>query len=151
MKNTRQKILEKLEYMRTLEEGWDGEAAPPINPAIINLAKNVVENIDPKTNPSLMWGYEYVFDNCVVVPCPNANLQLEWEIEGHYLEIEFETPTSIGFLHDTKSGISVEDGFYIDENDLNGRINWVVAKINLLIDTFYSTYYRDKYCTRDEQ
>ena len=83
----------KLGEISHLMKGWDGYSAPPIRDdskkATVKLLRNILLLIGKfnlkKLSPN-------------IVPLPNGNLQLEWETDDKYLEIETKSEKNYHIL-----------------------------------------------------
>ena len=106
----------KLDNLRRLEPNWDQEAAPRIEVAIIDAAKNLVRRL-----PSLSRHQTYV------VPTPTGGVQLEWSHDNGAkgLELEFESADSILYLQwQPEAGIEQADTLDVSDT---GRIAELIA------------------------
>jgi hypothetical protein len=98
------RVNRELNRLAALPENWDLERAKPIDPVIIEAAKNFIAKL-PK----------YIATIPSVVPSAAGNLQFEWSKGPRTLEIEIETPNTIHYLKwHPEEGIEEEDVFDIN-------------------------------------
>jgi hypothetical protein len=99
------RVKRELDRLAALESNWDGEGAPPIDPAIIEAARTLIAKL-PRDVSSIP----------AVVPSAAGNLQFEWNAGRRSLELEIETPATIHYLKwDPDQGIEEEDTFDIND------------------------------------
>ena len=101
---------QQLDELALFRPRWDGEDALVIDPAIIAAARSFLEQLPDDLSKPL------------VMPCPAGTLQFEWESMPQpgqrYLELEFETPTTIHYLRqDSEGDLDEEDVFDIEDID----------------------------------
>lgn len=97
-----QEVNSALDYLDTfysMPAGWDGYTAEPINPGIINEAKYFI------TLLPVISKYMTIF------PVPNGHVQIEWEDDTHYLELEFIGNRQVKVLSISPSGEESEIQF----------------------------------------
>ena len=75
---TKNEIFERLDEFGKLDDNWDNNGADPINKQVIINTREIVNNL--KNNPYF------------VAPIPWGTIQLEWESNNYYIEIEIEIP-----------------------------------------------------------
>ena len=75
---TKNEIFERLDEFSKLDDNWDNNGADPINKQVIINTREIVNNL--KNNPYF------------VTPIPWGAIQLEWESNNYYIEIEIEVP-----------------------------------------------------------
>jgi hypothetical protein len=80
-------IRRELDRLAGLRENWDREGAPRIDAAIIQAARQFVDELpsDIATVPA-------------VVPIADGNLQFEWNAGNRSLELEISNPKTIHYL-----------------------------------------------------
>jgi len=112
-----------LDKIATLERNWDAQGAYPVNPLIIETARELISSLPHrlKNNTNAM---------PAVVPMRKGNLQFEWHDGQRTLEIEIETPSTIHFLRfHPEAGIEEEDiRAATDTNTLVRLIQWFVGE-----------------------
>ena len=97
----------KLDRLAALPANWDAEGAPPINPKIIQAAREFVARLpaDIALVPA-------------VVPSAEGTLQFEWNEDRRSLELEIESPSLVHYLKwDPDRGIEEEHVFDINDTD----------------------------------
>lgn len=100
--------LRDFETLLELRAGWDAHDAPPIQPAYVESALQVIFAVMKNNAPAP-----------TVVPTSRGGVQIEWHTRGIDLEIEFETPSRIrGFFEDHRTGESWEQDVSIDQSRL---------------------------------
>lgn len=80
------KILTVIDQLADLTEGWDGEKARPMNPEIIQAAKDLIGRL---------------VDDCEIkyaAPFTRGTLQLEVDTQVRSVELEFVSPDIIRVL-----------------------------------------------------
>ena len=75
---TKNEIFERLDEFSKLDDNWDNNGADPINKQVIINTREIVNNL--KNNPYF------------VAPISWGAIQLEWESNNYYIEIEIEVP-----------------------------------------------------------
>ena len=75
---TKNEIFERLDEFGKLDDNWDNNGADPINKQVIINTREIVNNL--KNDPYF------------VAPIPWGAIQLEWESNNYYIEIEVEVP-----------------------------------------------------------
>ena len=75
---TKNEIFERLDEFSKLDDNWDNNGADPINKQVIINTREIVNNL--KNDPYF------------VAPIPWGTIQLEWESNNYYIEIEIEVP-----------------------------------------------------------
>ena len=111
-------ISERIEALRSLETGWNGYGAGPIDPGAIEAAKRFAAAIPGEVAEPQ------------VVPMTWGRLQLEWHRGNRSLELEFETPTAVHYLKfDPDRGVEEEDILAADDTGrLIGLLDWFSAE-----------------------
>jgi hypothetical protein len=108
-------VVGELDRLKTLETGWDGYRATPIEPNLVEAAKAFVGTlpIDTIATP-------------LVVPMTRGRLQFEWHKGARSLEMEFEKPGAIHYLKtDSDTGEEDEDEISLEEKErLMGLLKW---------------------------
>jgi len=108
-----------IEGLKSLDRGWNGYGAEPIDPMIIGAARWFADSIlGGEISPPQ------------VVPMTRGRLQLEWHRGNRSLELEFESPTSIRYLqYDSDRGVEEEDITSPDDTArLMGLLRWFSAE-----------------------
>lgn len=77
-------ILNRLEYLVHLKNGWDGYRAPPVNFLNAYFAGNVLQTICNSDSPEPS-----------IVPGSSGDLQIEWDLESLELEIHIIEPNLV--------------------------------------------------------
>jgi hypothetical protein len=77
-------IEESLARCAALPPGWDSFGADPVRPDILHAVRELIGTIP-----------EGLLQHIHVQPLSNGSIQLEWLAWPHYLEFEFESPTSL--------------------------------------------------------
>jgi hypothetical protein len=87
-----------IEPIATLPDNWDGEGAPRIQPAVMDAALRVLEQLLPSHTPAPQ-----------IVPAHRAGIQVEWHRNGKDLEIEFVpgSPTTF-YFYDSQTQVERE-------------------------------------------
>ena len=103
-------VNRELDRVATLEPNWDAEGAEPIDPQIIQAARDLAENLP-----------ENIVGPPAVVPMAAGNVQFEWNQGPRSLELEIESPTTIHYLkwHPEEN---VEDEGFFDIEDINRAV-----------------------------
>jgi hypothetical protein len=113
-------VHRELDRLAALEPNWDAEGAPPINPQIIQAARDFISRL-PENIASIP----------AVVPSGAGTLQFEWNEGPRTLELEIETPSMIHYLKwDSRAGIEEEDLFQITDIDRAASlIRWFMGGV----------------------
>ncbi len=113
----RVRIEQELDRLASLPANWDREGAPPIDPAIILVARHFIARLPPNIAPIP-----------AVVPSAAGNLQFEWSTGRRSLELEIESPSTIHYLKwDPNEEIEEEDVFNIEDTDRTASlIQWFI-------------------------
>jgi hypothetical protein len=94
-------VERKLDRMARLPANWDAEGAVPIDPAIIQAARDFIARLP---------------DNLAIVPAvvprSGGNLQFEWTDGPRSLELEIETPQTIHYLKWSPGEAIEEEGVF---------------------------------------
>ena len=116
---------QQLDDLASLQPNWDGEDALVIDPAIIAAARSFLKRLP-----------DDLVSEPLVIPCPAGTLQFEWESESRYLELEFETPTTIRYLRqDSEGDLDEEDVFDIEDTDRAvSLIRWFEASTRVEVE-----------------
>lgn len=109
--------LKKINEMYKFEEGWDGYDANPISKETLDLTKSLLKRI--KMQPE-------------VFPVATGGIQLEYEKENNYLEIELCENSLSLFMINEKD----KDSFSIKSYYEFRGINSISDYINLLIEEY---------------
>jgi len=100
-------VNEELDRLASLQANWDAEGAEPIDPQIIEAARQLAEEL-----PENLVGLP------AVVPMAAGNLQFEWNDGPRSLELEIESPATIHYLKWHPEEGTEEEGFFdIDDID----------------------------------
>ncbi len=99
-------INQQLDRLASLQANWDGEGAEPIDPQIIQVARQLAEGL-----PGNLVGPP------AVVPMAAGNLQFEWNDGARSLELEIEFPTIHYLKWHPEESIEEEGFFAIDDMD----------------------------------
>jgi hypothetical protein len=93
-------IISAIDQLRSLPPNWDGYKAPPIDPQVIQAARELILSLpdDIITTPK-------------AVPMTRGRLQLEWHRGSRSLEIEFENSSQLHFL-------KWDPGMHVEEEDV---------------------------------
>lgn len=97
-----QEVNSALDYLDTfysMPARWDGYTAELINPGIINEAKYFITLLP------------VIFKYMTIFPVPNGHVQIEWEDDTHYLELEFIGNRQVKVLSISPSGEESEIQF----------------------------------------
>jgi hypothetical protein len=108
-----------LDELRGLRAGWNGYGAEPIDPAIIDAARRLTEQLPAG-----------VIDAPRVVPMTRGRLQLEWHHGNRSLELEFEDPARIHYLK-WDSDLGIEDEEVIPASQIQTvveLVRWFVSE-----------------------
>jgi hypothetical protein len=102
-----------------LEPNWDGYGARPINPAVIQEARDLIARIA-----------DHINEAPVIVPTPRGSIQLEWHRGPRCLELEFESKVMIHYLKwDPAAGIEDENLVTIyEERKILSLLDWFESK-----------------------
>jgi hypothetical protein len=112
--------FQRLKELAQLRPGWDAQAAPRIEPAIIEAVRRFVESLP-----------DQIANRPMVVPLTSGNVQLEWHDGRRVLELEFETPATVHFLQwDPEGGVEREDVIPAsNRDDLIALIRWFMEGV----------------------
>lgn len=109
----REKLINNINEMQMLEANWDLNEANPINKEAIANAYILVNEIDIEPD--------------AIVPLPCGTIQIEWENEKNYFEVEICEKTLALWLVDNASGYS-----------RTASISWADGdKINSILHVFF--------------
>ena len=89
-------IFERLDEFSKLDDNWNNNGADPINKQVIINTREIVNNL--KNDPYF------------VAPIPWGAIQLEWESNNYYIEIEVQIP---------KNNKNIIDVFILNNNEEN--------------------------------
>lgn len=105
----------ELDRMACLPANWDAEGSVPINPAIIQAARDFIARLP-----------DNLANAPAVVPRSGGNFQFEWNDGPRSLELEIETPQTIHYLKWSPGEAIEEEGIFpIDDIDRAVLlINW---------------------------
>ncbi|NUQ66492.1 MAG: hypothetical protein HUU20_28860 [Pirellulales bacterium] len=96
-----------MDRLAALPPNWDGESASPIDPEIIEAARNLITGLP-----------EDIGCGPVVVPSADGHVQFEWNAGPVALELEIESPEVVHFLQwHPEAGVEEEGFFGIDDVD----------------------------------
>lgn len=93
---TKNEIFERLDEFSKLDDNWDNNGADPINKQVIINTREIVNNL--KNDPYF------------VAPIPWGAIQLEWESNNYYIEIEVQIP---------ENNKNIIDVFILNNNEEN--------------------------------
>lgn len=111
-------VNQGLDRLATLGGNWDAEGAHPVDPRIIEAARELISAIPRRLK---RWNLLPA-----VVPMRKGNLQLEWHTGERTLELEIEAPGTIHYLKWDPS-TSVEEEDFVPITNLaavTGLIEW---------------------------
>lgn len=103
-------VKQELDRLASLEANWDAEGAEPIDPQVIQAARQLAEDLP-----------ENLVGPPAVVPMATGNLQFEWNDGPRSLELEIESPTTIHYLKWHPEENIEEEGFF-DIDDINRAV-----------------------------
>lgn len=101
------RVLRNLLEMADLKENWDSEGARPVDPACIVRAARALVELHERCGPLPS-----------VVPTREGGVQLEWEDERGYAEVEFLPDGRAGYLLERKPDID-DGGWWVVEGELD--------------------------------
>ncbi len=112
----------KIDKFEKFESDWDGYGAKPISKKVIELTKHNLEILDSffknkKLEIKLPW----------VSPCPNGNIQFEWNNGKKYLEIEFNEHGQYMVLVDENTENSINEFRYTSFEKTFEHLIWVLT------------------------
>ena len=91
----------ELDRMACLPANWDAEGSVPIDPAIIQAARDFIARLP-----------DNLANAPAVVPRSGGNLQFEWSDGLRSLELEIETPQTIHYLKWSPAEAIEEEGLF---------------------------------------
>jgi hypothetical protein len=102
--------LEKLDGFTKLLYNWNGNNAEPISPTLIQLARNIISNLNMTPD---------------IFPTAQNSIQMEYEEEGKYLEFEvFTSHINVYYVNDDE-----DQTYELNTNDY--------ARLNEAVERFY--------------
>ena len=107
----------KLEGFKDLKHNWDSYGGLPIKLEIIKAAHEFLDNMPA----------DFVFP--YVQPTGDGTVGFEWDTGNGRLELEIETPETVGFVKLDNMGGNDDDGTYpiVDLARTLELIRWVLA------------------------
>lgn len=103
-------VVNRIDYLLTLPEGWDGEGGLPLN---LDTAMTAISFLLEKA--------QHETPAPQIIPTAQGGLQFEWHIGGSDLEITFDPASPPEFFHVAPDG-KEKEGKVEDLEDLVGEL-----------------------------